>query len=152
MTPPTLARALVAALQPSGVLLEPCAGTGNFARALEPYGTVVTCELVDGEDVLTWTRHVDWIVTNPPWSKFAKMLAHALDVADCVALVVTINHLWTRHRRELVRRAGFGLEAIIESAPAEWKPTGFQVGMVVLRRGYTGACTITTLPGEGTDR
>jgi hypothetical protein len=65
MTPPALARALVRALQPSGTILEPCAGTGNFVKALRPYGQVSSCEIDRGADFLAWTEHVDWIVTNP---------------------------------------------------------------------------------------
>jgi hypothetical protein len=37
MTPPRLARALAKAIKPSGLILEPCAGSGNFVRALKPY-------------------------------------------------------------------------------------------------------------------
>ena len=148
MTPPRLARALVAALQPSGVILEPCAGTGNFVRALRPFGDVRWCEVARGRDFFEWAEPVDEIVSNPPWSLFARVLAHALDIArHRVALVATINHFWTRHRRELVRRAGFGIEMIIEfPAPMEWQATGFQLGMVVLTRGHKGPCAILSLP------
>ena len=148
MTPLPLAQALAAALQPSGVILEPTAGTGNFVRALEPYGDVQWCEIDRGRDFFDWTEPVDEIVTNPPWSLFAKVLAHALRLArGRVALVATVNHFWTRHRRELVRAAGFGIERIIEcDAPKEWgAPTGFQLAMVVLTRGYEGPCTVESL-------
>lgn len=87
-------------------------------------------------------------MTNPPWSLFAKVLAHALRLARRrVALVATVNHFWTRHRRELVRAAGFGIERIIEcDAPREWgASTGFQLAMVVLTRGFDGPCTMETL-------
>ena len=145
-TPLALAQAIAKAFQPSGTILEPCAGTGNFVRALRPYGSVVSCEIDRGDDFFTWTGRVDWIVTNPPWSQYRRFLAHALEVADRVAFVSTLNHLWTRSRRELVRRAGFGLEKIIEfDAPKEWPSTGFQLGMVLLIRGYQGACVVENL-------
>lgn len=151
MTPFRLARALVAAVQPSGVILEPCAGTGNFVRALKLFGTVLTCEIDHGHDFLHWTQHVDRIVGNPPWSKFRAFLAHALTVADRIAFIASINHLWTRHRRELVREAGFGIEKIIEfDAPKEWKAPGFQLGMIVLTSGWSGPCTIEPLVRPGT--
>jgi hypothetical protein len=148
MTPPRLARALVAALQPTGVLLEPCAGTGNFVRALRPHGDVRWCEISRGRDFFEWVEPVDEIITNPPWSQFRRFLDHALRLARRrVALVATVNHFWTRHRRELVRRAGFGIEAIIEfPAPPEWHATGFQLGMVVLTRGHAGPCAVLALP------
>ena len=54
----------------------------------------------------------------------------------------------------MVRRAGFGLERIIEfDAPREWPSTGFQLGMVLLTRGYLGACTVEPLRNpSGTSR
>ncbi len=146
MTPPALARALVRALQPSGTILEPCAGTGNFVKALRPYGQVHWCEVDRGADFLAWTQRVDWIVTNPPWSQFRAFLAHSLQIADRVAFVSTLNHLWTRARRQLVKDAGFGIEKIIEfDAPRTWQATGFQLGLVLLTRGYRGACTVAPL-------
>ena len=71
-----------------------------------------------------------------------------------MAFVSTLNHLWTRSRRELVRRAGFGLERIVEfDVPREWPSTGFQLGMVLLTRGYRGACTVESLRNQsGTSR
>jgi predicted RNA methylase len=147
MTPPALARALVRALQPSGTILEPCAGTGNFVKALRPYGQVHSCEIDRGEDFLAWTQRVDWIVTNPPWSQFRAFLAHSLQIADRVAFVSTLNHLWTTARRQLVKDAGFGIEKLVEfDAPSTWQATGFQLGLVLLTRGYRGACTVTPLP------
>ncbi len=146
MTPPTLARDLTRTLQPSGAILEPCAGSGNFVRALRPFGQVRSCEIERGTDFLTWTEHVDWIVTNPPWSQYRRFLEHALAVADRVAFVSTLNHLWTRSRRDMVRKAGFGIERIIEfDAPKTWPATGFQLGMVLLTRGYQGGCTMERL-------
>jgi uridine kinase len=79
------------------------------------------------------------VITNPPWSQFAPWLRHALTLArGGVAFVCTINHVWTRHRRERIKAAGFGVQAIFEfDAPAEWgAKTGFQLGVVVLMRGY----------------
>jgi hypothetical protein len=146
MTPVPLARALVQALQPRGVILEPCAGSGHFVRALRPYGRVVWCEIDRGRDFFDWTERVDWIVTNPPWSQFRAFLAHALRVADHVALMASINHVWTKSRRELVRQAGFGLARIIEfETPKAFPSSGFQIGMVVLVRGYAGACRVEAL-------
>jgi predicted RNA methylase len=146
MTPFPLARALAAAIRPHGVILDPCAGTGHFVRALRLYGRVVSCEIARGRSFFDWTTHVDWIVTNPPWSQFRAFLAHALTVADHVALMASVNHFWTKSRRALVRDAGFGLARIIEfETPKAFPATGFQMGMVVLVRGYAGPCQLETL-------
>ena len=82
----------------------------------------------------------------PPWSQYRRFLTHALRVANHVALVSTLNHLWTRARRQAVRAAGFGLARLIEfDAPRPWPVTGFQLGVVLLVRGHTGPCTVERL-------
>ncbi len=65
------------------------------------------------------------------------------------AFVSTINHMWTRSRRELVRRAGFGIEKIIEfDCPKEWPASGFQLGLVLLTRGYDGPVAVERLADQ----
>ena len=142
-TPSGLARQLVAHFQPAGRILEPCAGDGNFLRALRSFvrqradhssrnalgRTRVSavkfrgssssvprtdwCGLKRGRDFFAWERQVDWIVTNPPWSQFRPFLQHAMAVAEHVVFVVTINHLWTRARLRDIREAGFGVREIV---------------------------------------
>jgi hypothetical protein len=152
MTPAPLARALVRVIHPRGAILEPCAGDGAFVSALRRYGKVRWCETDasrrchNGRSFFECSERVDWIVTNPPWSQFRAFLEHSLRLADHVALLATLNHWWTRLRRDLVRDAGFGIARIVEfDTPADWPSTGFQMGMVVLSRGHRGACVMERL-------
>lgn len=148
MTPTPLATAIVDAVAPSGRLLEPCAGDGAFVRAMRPYGEVATCEVEHGVDFFGWTERVDWIITNPPWSQFAKFLQHSLLVADEVVLLATVNHFYTRSRVEMVRRAGFGYRQLlfVPWPPRHlWHQTGFQLGAMRLSRGHRGAQVVQWL-------
>jgi hypothetical protein len=148
MTPPWLAQALVARLQPHGRILEPCAGDGAFVHALVPYASeVLWCEVdparryYNGQDFLTWApaNRVDWIITNPPWSRIRQFLAHGLRVSDRVGFLMTVNHAWTRRRCALVREAGFGLQRIIEfDRVPGFSSSGFQLGLVLWTRGHEG--------------
>lgn len=132
MTPEPLARALCAAIRPSGTILEPCAGDGAFVAALRPYGEVLTCEA--DTDFLAYQSRVEWIVTNPPWSQFAPFLRQAMTVADHVAFLVTVNHFWTTRRVRDVREAGFFYQRLllIPRWPTTWPGSGFQLGCMVL--------------------
>ncbi|MDO8793761.1 MAG: hypothetical protein Q7J25_03985 [Vicinamibacterales bacterium] len=142
MTPSTLAKRIVAVLQPSGVILEPCPGTGNFVRALRPYGTVLVCR----GDFYAWQRPCDWIITNPPYSQFKDFLAHALTLATHVALLAPINHSWTKLRVRLVRDAGFGYRQLwLVETSSEFPSSGFQFGVMVLTRGHRGSLMIRHL-------
>src|ERR1043166_3962728 len=126
-TPPALARRLVEHFQPRGHILEPCAGEGNFLRAIRAYLRATTrqritrsasqlavavrgssrvtrhsslswCEIKAGRDFFAWTEKVDWIVTNPPWSQIRAFLRHGMKVADNIVFLLTINHVWTKAR------------------------------------------------------
>lgn len=146
MTPIWLAEQLACRLQPSGHILEPCAGAGAFVRALQNYGQVDWCEIDAGRDFFAWRDRVDWIVTNPPWSEFRRFLAHSLRLADHVAFIATLNHWFTRRRWHMISHAGFGFERLIAfECPPEFRPTGFQLGMVVLSRHYDGPLSIEAL-------
>jgi hypothetical protein len=149
MTPAPLARALVAALQPSGRLLEPAAGSGAFVDAMQHYGKVLWCEVDRGRDFLQFHERVDWVISNPPWSQFRAFLEHAMTIADNVALLVTVNHWWTRCRRQLLVEHGFALRRVIEcEPPKEWNAPGFALAMVHIQRGYQGPVQIEQLPPE----
>lgn len=147
MTPLLLARAIVKALGPTGMILEPFAGDGSFVKALRPYGRVRWCEIDRGRDFFAWKKPVDWIVSNPPWSQFRTALDHALTLADHVVFLVTVNHWWTQARVRIVRDAGFGYRhLLLIDTPDTFRATGFAIGAMHLERGYDGPLAIRSLP------
>lgn len=154
MTPPWLAEALVHSLNPSGRILEPCAGDGAFVSALRPYGDVSSCDTSLGHPGFEWwTDHVDWVVTNPPWSQFRLFLVHSMEVADRVALLSTVNHWWTRRRVAEVKKHGFGYRKLLLCPwPKEFPASGFQLGMMLIERGYTGTLAIHDIVPDGEGR
>jgi hypothetical protein len=154
MTPRPLADALVAALKPSGLVLEPCAGDGAFVEALrvflqtdEGIHDVWTCDIADGDMGFEWwSQPVNWVITNPPWSQFARFLRKAMQIADDVAFLATVNHWWTKRRVRDVRDAGFGYKQLLLCDwPPEWSSSGFQLGMMHVQRGYRGPLDIRML-------
>jgi hypothetical protein len=145
MTPLPLAEALVSALKPRGRILEPCSGTGAFVSALSSFGVVSSCDVENGGFGF-WSERVDWIVTNPPWSQFREFLVHGMEIADHVAMLVTVNHWWTKRRVRDVRHAGFGYrELFLCDWPNKWHSTGFQLGMMHVEHGYVGDLKISTV-------
>lgn len=146
-TPPELARQLVDHFAPSGRILEPCRGEGNFYRAL-PAGTL-WCEIKEGRDFFAWGETVDWIITNPPWRQIRPFLGHAMRVADNVVFLMTVNHLWTKARLRDVRQAGFGIRQIVlVDMPPNFPQSGFQLGAIHLARGWKGDIRFTDLGGR----
>lgn len=147
MTPKYLAKALVEHFRPLGKILEPCKGTGNFLEYL-PKGTL-WCEIDQGRNFFEFNEKVDWIFTNPPWSKIRKFLQHSLEVADNVCFLFTINHLWTKARLRDIQKARFGIREIclFETPPKPFPQLGFQVGMVHLKKNFKGKIKLSKLEG-----
>lgn len=144
MTPLSIAKMLVNHFKPEGKILEPCKGTGNFLKYL-PKGTL-WCEIKKGRDFMDFKKKVDWIITNPPWSKIRVFLNHSMEVANDVCLLLTINHLWTKARLRDIKEKGFGIkEIVVFEAPKELNNSGFVCGMVHLQKGYIGSIKFTEL-------
>ena len=98
------------------------------------------CELGEGKDFLTYTDKVDWIITNPPWSKMQQFLAHGMKVADNIVYLTTINHYTTKRRIRDMREAGFALKEIynVPTPKNPWPQLGFQLAAVHTQRGWKG--------------
>ena len=142
MTPEPIAKMLVEHFKPTGKVLEPCKGTGNFLKAIKGYGQNVSalwCEIKEGKDFMDFNENVDWIITNPPWSKIRPFLNKSMEVADNVAFLVTINHLWTKRRIKDIQEHNFGIKEIaLFDAPRELNQSGFACGMFHLQKNYKG--------------
>lgn len=103
-TPDWCARDMVAHFRPSGIILEPAAGDGAILAHLPP--ETLTCEIDQGSNFFAFDGKVDWIITNPPYSKTRPFFNKAATVArDIVFLVPARNivsgygfvrdiHLW----------------------------------------------------------
>ena len=135
-TPSELAERLVRHFKPQGRILEPCAGDGNFLRLLPDADW---CEIKGGRDFLQYAAPVDWIITNPPWSRIREFLVHSFTLANDVAFLMTVNHAWTKARLREMHQHGFGLRQIaLVATPVSFPPTGFQLGMVHYQRSWHG--------------
>lgn len=163
MTPDYIAQRISDHFRPSGVICEPCYGRGAFLRAFprdaqirgfeieREYRACLPLWLVPVQpalDFLSYTcegKAFDWIVTNPPWSKFRAFLLQSMKVADNIVFLCLVNSWFMRARQEDIQRTGFGLVEILEikQPPKPWPQTGFMLGAGWLRRGWTGSTTIT---------
>lgn len=146
MTPIALAERLVKHFQPKGKGLEPCRGTGNIYRFLDGADW---CEITEGKDFFNYNKKVDYIFTNPPWSKIRPFLQRSMELADDIYFLFTINHLWTKARLRDIQKEGFGIvEICLFDTPKEFPQSGFQCGMVHIRRDYKNNAIRLTRLGE----
>jgi hypothetical protein len=142
-TPLEMAQRLVEHFKPEGKILEPCCGAGNFLRFLPEADW---CELKKGRDFMEWSQPVDWIITNPPWSKIRSFLQHSMLWADDIVFLLTINHIWTKARLRDIKESGFGLREIcLLEMPSTFPQSGFQLGAVHIQRHWQGDIRMSDL-------
>lgn len=146
MTPPNLAKRLIKHFNPTGYGLEPCRGTGNIWSQLE---NADWCEIAEGRDFYEYNNRVDYVFTNPPWSHIRKFLQHSYTITDNVYILCTVNHLWTKSRLRDMTNAGFGIkEVCIFETPKNFPQSGFQCGMIYLKKGHNGEIKFSILKEE----
>ena len=91
-TPDWLAEKICKMFEIDGNVLEPCKGEGAFLKYLPP--NTEWCEIVDGRNFYDYTKKVDWIVTNPPYSDFNRFLEHSFALADNIVLLVPLAKMF----------------------------------------------------------
>lgn len=92
-TPHLVAKNIIEYLQPKGVCLDPCKGDGAFYNYLP---NADYCELNEGKDFFNYTKKVDWIIGNPPYSIFWDFLQHSFELANNVSFLVPTNKIFQR--------------------------------------------------------
>jgi hypothetical protein len=147
-TPYALARLIVEYYKPRGRVLDPCRGEAQpFYKALlrQPRCIVDWCEIAEGRDFLRYDQHVDWIITNPPWSKIFTFVKHAMTISDNIVFLCSLQSLTLRARMTAMRDARFGLKEalLLPHPPKPWPASGFQLVAMHVRRGYTGPLALT---------
>jgi hypothetical protein len=147
MTPPDLAIEIINHFKPTGVILDPCRGDGAFYNNLPP-ATRDWCELNEGRDFFDYNQQVDWIITNPPWSKMATFLSHGMQIADNIVYLTTINHYTTKKRIREMNASGFAIKEIycVPTPKTNWPQMGFQLGAIHTKRNYTGLIQMSYSP------
>lgn len=137
-TPDDVARDVVSFFAPSGRVLDPCRGDGAFHKYL-PAGSD-WCELKDDKDFFEFHDQVDWIVSNPPYSIFAKFLDHSFEVAENIVYLIPVNKPFNSYAIMKRVEAWGGIKHILVIGPGAKLnfPIGFCIGAVHFQRGYTG--------------
>jgi hypothetical protein len=65
MTKEDIAIRIIEYFKPTGLILDPARGTGNFYKNFK--GKTDWCEIDEGKDFLKYSKKVSWIITNPPY-------------------------------------------------------------------------------------
>ncbi len=78
------------------------------------------------------------------WSLFRSFLVYSLFISDNFVFLITVNHVWTKSRLRELKACGFGIrEIFLIDTPGNFPQSGFQVGAIHFKRGYTGEIRLT---------
>ena len=144
-TPNYLAQEIVEHYKPTGKLLEPCKGAGAFLQFMPDADW---CEIQEGSSFYDYTNKVDWIITNPPWSKIRQFLAHSFSIeAENIVYLCNFNAFVTRARLRSIYENGYGIKEVycVDNPKTNWPQTGFQLAATHIKRGWTGPMEFTNL-------
>lgn len=142
-TPDYLAKYIVEYFKPKGKLLEPCCGNGVFLKYMESDW----CEIDKEKDFFEYSiENIDWAITNPPFSKIRKFLQHCykLKVKNIVFLC-PINHIiGLKARLKDMKDYNYKIKEIIcIDTPKEFPQSGFQWGIIHIKKRYNGNIKLT---------
>lgn len=123
------------------VVMEPFRGEGAFYNRLKDYSDqeVYWCEIDEGKDFFDFNGKVDWVVTNPPYSIFNKVLPKLLEIADNNIIVVPVSKLLSSIPKLMdIKRAGHGIKEVyyLGSGRQLKFPFGFPVAAIYIQKGW----------------
>jgi hypothetical protein len=140
-TPEWLAVKIINHFNISGSILDPCKGGGAFYNNFPKRTIKDWAEIDEGRDFLLYNNyiinHFDWIVTNPPWSKFRAFLNRAMELSDNIVFLCLINAFFMNARMRDMKEKGFSIKEIvkIENPPKKpWPQTGLALGTVHINK------------------
>lgn len=90
-TPVNIAKDLIklCSFNDKDVLLDPCKGTGAFFDNFPKTNKKLWCEIQEKKDFFKFSKKVDWIITNPPYSILSKWLKKSMEISNKgIALLV----------------------------------------------------------------
>jgi hypothetical protein len=134
-TPEDLAQEIIAMcpLEEGDMVLDPWAGEDVFYDNYPSFVTKEWCEITRGRD---WNDHegeVDWIISNPPYSKFKEIFEKLPTKCRKGVCLIMGGHSLTRKRVEVMEEAGFYITYLELFLVKKWG--GFTQIVVLFEKG-----------------
>lgn len=140
MTPRHIAKRIIDQLpiNKNDRVLDPFRGDGAFYDQF-PFTSRDWCEIKDDKDFFDYDYEVDWIISNPPYSKFNEVMKHSYEIADNIVYLVPLNKIVSSWGRclDLDNYGGIKKIWIFPAGKANF-PFGFPACAVWIQRGYKG--------------
>jgi hypothetical protein len=118
--------------------MEPCKGKGVFMEFLPP--DTEWCEITEGRDFFEWSKPVDWVVSNPPYSLTRKWFNHSYRVARNLLYLVPLRNVFSGYGfvEEIYGFGGIVEIRLYGTGGSIGFPMGNAVGAFHVLLGYQG--------------
>lgn len=136
-TPEWCARDMVSHFNPTGKVLEPFRGNGVFTKLLPD---ALWCEIEKGRDFFLFNEPVDWIISNPPYSKTRECFRHSYKIAAHIVFLVPLRNVFSGYGfvREILEYGGIREIRLYGTGARLGFPMGNCIGAIHAERSYRG--------------
>lgn len=142
-TPENIAKLIINKFNLSGKVLDPFKGQGAFYNNYPETVKKDWCEIDEGKDFFEYKEHVDWIISNPPYSIYDEVMNHSFEIADNIVYLVPLNKIVSSLGRvKKIKEFGGVPYIYIIGASRCGFPFGFPCCAIYIKRGYTGETKI----------
>ena len=142
-TPENIAKLIINKFNLSGKVLDPFKGQGAFYNNYPETVKKDWCEIDEGKDFFEYKEHVDWIVSNPPYSIYDEVMNHSFEIADNIVYLLPLNKIVSSLGRvKKIKEFGGVPYIYIIGASRCGFPFGFPCCAIYVKRGYTGETKI----------
>jgi hypothetical protein len=138
-TPEHIAKMIIGMFPIAGKVLDPFRGGGIFYSNFPECADKEWCEIDDGKDFYDYKEKVNWIISNPPYSDFTRVMQHSYELADNIVYLIPLNKIvssWGRVK-DLEEYGGIVSLYILPAGKCGF-PFGFPACVVHIKRGYKG--------------
>lgn len=148
-TPDWIAHDMVDHFSPTGLCLDPCLGGGAFYKYL-PAGSD-WCEIEKGVDFYAWTKLVDWIISNPPYSHLLAWIRHSMKVAKNIVYLMPVHRVFSSAEflRDVHKWGGIPEIRLYGTGTVAGFAFGNALGAVHYRADYSGATSWSYFKNNG---
>ena len=141
-TPEWCAKDIIEFYKPYGSILDCASGKNKVFYNNYPKNCIKDyCELELGKDFFEYDKKVDWIITNPPYSKFRQFFRKAFELADNIVWLVPTWKVFSAYglQKELIQWGGginhirwYGTGTVLG-----WSPLANGIGAIYFKKGHT---------------
>ena len=138
-TPLKISKLIIDKFPLNGKVLDAFRGNGSFYDQYPEGVEKDWCEIDDGKDFFEYNEHVDWIITNPPYSIYDEVMEHSMEIADNIVYLLPLSKVVSSLGRikKIMDFGGVPYIYIIGASRCGF-PFGFPACAIHIQKGYQG--------------